>query len=887
MQNKYQSFFRIFNSGFLFLASAVIISALSGTVEVQASDLHVKPRVIATTDGEVDDRSSMIRFLLYSSDFDVFGIVQVNSKYQKSGHSGEKWIEEQIDEYEALLPNLRIHNPDYPDADYLRSVLRVGNENSNDLYVAPPEMSTKNTSGEQLIIQALLDDDPRPVHVLSWGGANTTASALWRLKYSGEYTTEQFNYAASRIRIYCIWYQDGGGQWIEDNVKEAYINEAYRWDDVWDYHSIGTTNPSEQRAYMKEEWLNENVKTGHGSLGAMYPQSYTSEGDTPSFLHLINNGLEAQNDYTLGGWGGRSAYDNPEDKPNHVTDDFIEDDGNSNKMYWRWIIPAQNDFAARMDWCVAQSYSEANHQPAAEIAGSNVRTVSPGQIINLDASATTDPDGDRLTYFWWQYHDADNAISKVDIDNPDSISSASFVVPDEPGKQVHIILEATDDGSPPLKSYQRIVFNISEGLAYNLTTSVIGQGDVSPSGGDFTEGSSVVITAIAEPGWRFDSWTGDANGSDNPLSLIMDGNKSVTATFNQVPTHTLTSSVTGKGRISPSNTTFPQGEIVSITAIPDTGWAFDSWSGDLKGRSNPANLTMDTNKTIIANFIESTDPLEGYSYCSDEGQTCTFEGTVDIAYGADDQYYFLYDQSNGSISCDNDTFSDPIYGTKKACYIKPVSTDQDPPLPPEPTPTPDPTLKHVELQATAGDDTIKLTWSLTGITPRNQQVYRDTDPDPRGRIRIGVTTSDMTFVDADVTPGTTYYYWIKVVENDGTITNSSGVPATVPKDTPTPTPSPTPEPSNKRVDLQANAENGTVRINWSLVGITPRNQQVYRDTDPDPSGRGRIGFTMTDMEFIDADVTPGTTYYYWIKVVENDGTVTNSSAVPVTIPNAM
>ena len=102
-----------------------------------------RPRVIATTDGEVDDRSSMIRFLLYSCDFDVAGIVQVNSRYQKSGHSDKKWIEAQLDTYERLLPRLRKHNPNYPDADHLRSVMRVGNENRNDLYVAPPDMATK------------------------------------------------------------------------------------------------------------------------------------------------------------------------------------------------------------------------------------------------------------------------------------------------------------------------------------------------------------------------------------------------------------------------------------------------------------------------------------------------------------------------------------------------------------------------------------------------------------------------------------------------------------------------------------------------------------------------------------------------------------------------
>jgi hypothetical protein len=64
-----------------------------------SSDPHVKPRVIATTDGEVDDRSSMVRFLMYASDYDVMGIVQVNSRYQEDGHSDAGWIQDQIDAY--------------------------------------------------------------------------------------------------------------------------------------------------------------------------------------------------------------------------------------------------------------------------------------------------------------------------------------------------------------------------------------------------------------------------------------------------------------------------------------------------------------------------------------------------------------------------------------------------------------------------------------------------------------------------------------------------------------------------------------------------------------------------------------------------------------------
>ncbi|CAG7614209.1 nucleoside hydrolase-like domain-containing protein [Actinacidiphila bryophytorum] len=418
---------------------------------------QTRPRVIVLTDGEVDDRSSMIRFLHYTSDFDVAGIVQVNSRYQKSGHSGEKWLEAELANYAKVLPNLRVHNPNFPDAAYLQGVSRVGNENPNDLTTAPPDMQTKDTPGEQLIINTLLDNDPRPVHIAVWGGANTMASALWRLKTS--YSSADFARAAAKARIYCIWYQDGGGQWIEDNIHEARINEAYRWDNVWDYQSLTGPSPDYVKAYMTSSWLDANVKTGHGPLGAMYPQSFVSEGDTPSFLHEIANGLHADDDFTLGGWGGRSAYDDPA-KPNHLTDTGISDDGDSNKMYWRWIPAAQNDFAARMRWDTASSYGAANHQPIAAVTGSLRQNVSPGQLISLDGSPSSDPDRNALSYQWWQYSDADSVAAKVSISNAGSQKGAGFVVPNEPGKQIQIILEVTDNGTPALTSYARIIYTI-------------------------------------------------------------------------------------------------------------------------------------------------------------------------------------------------------------------------------------------------------------------------------------------------------------------------------------------------------------------------------------------------------------------------------------------
>lgn len=455
--------------------SLLLFVSLSSVVSLAAS--NAKPRVIATTDGESDDQSSMVRFLMYASDFDIAGIVQVNG-VQKNGHSKEKWIEGLIDRYDQCLPNLRKHNPDYPDKAYLLSVLKVGNENSADLGKAPPLIS--DNEGAQLIIKVLTDDDPRPVHILAWGGANTQANALWQIKTN--YSAEVWEKAAAKARLYCIWYQDGGGKWIEKNLPEIKIYEAgadpnhdLSWRYVWDYMSVDlkyknrmSANPKELQTIMDTPWWTENIFVGHGPLTAAYnlnsmainktPQNYTSEGDTPSFMTLINNGLCQDTDYTLGGWGGRAVYA----IGNHMVDGGDENSGKVDFHYTfqRWLPAVQNDWAARADWCVADSFSKANHQPIAAVNGDLVRDVTPNQTVVLDASTSTDPDNDTLTYKWWQYFEADNAVSKLTINNDTSKNNATFIVPNEPDKQLHVILEVTDNGTPSLKSYQRVIFNI-------------------------------------------------------------------------------------------------------------------------------------------------------------------------------------------------------------------------------------------------------------------------------------------------------------------------------------------------------------------------------------------------------------------------------------------
>jgi hypothetical protein len=335
-------------------------------------------------------------------------------------------------------------------------------------------MATRNTEGEQLIIKILTDDDPREVHISCWGGSNTVASALWTIKYSGKYSEDQIRKALAKVRIYCIWYQDGGGQWIEDNVKEAFIFEAYRWENVWDYQSCDgcfkgrkSSNPQDVQVYMRPEWMKENIRENHGPLATLTPQHWTSEGDTPSWLHLVNNGLESYTDYTIGGWGGRGVYDDIANKPNHITDGDIEEDGDGNKHYWRWVIAAQNDYAARADRCV-NDYDQANHAPVAAFNGTTVNDGSPvlkmeampGQTISLDASGSTDPDKDKLSYKWWVYKEVGSYGKAVSVNNSSSKTASVTIPSDASGKTIHVLIEVTDDGDPPLKGWRRAIIEV-------------------------------------------------------------------------------------------------------------------------------------------------------------------------------------------------------------------------------------------------------------------------------------------------------------------------------------------------------------------------------------------------------------------------------------------
>ncbi|MBI3761302.1 MAG: pilus assembly protein, partial [Chloroflexi bacterium] len=151
---------------------------------------------------------------------------------------------------------------------------------------------------------------------------------------------------------------------------------------------------------------------------------------------------------------------------------------------------------------------------------------------------------------------------------------------------------------------------------YTLTTSVSpgGGGSVTPSpasncaGGKYTGGTVVTLTAWPSVGYGFSSWSGDASGSANPTTITVATDKSVTANFvASCYSLTVTINPAGWGAVSQNPTPncgglYGAGSIVSLTASPTAGHFFGSWSGDVSGSSNPASVTMNTNRFVTANF---------------------------------------------------------------------------------------------------------------------------------------------------------------------------------------------------------------------------------------------------------------------------------------------
>lgn len=484
-----------------------------------------KPRVVVTADPELDDLNSMIRFLLYSTDFKVEGLVYASSQFHWKGDGkgttlsvpgreynrfglnlcpctswrwgpDERFIDDAVEAYAKAYPNLKLHDAAYPTPASLRAVIRWGNVEFDG------EMS-KDTAGSERIASLLLDDKQSPVYLHAWGGQSTIARALKSIeeRYAD---TPQWPRIRAKVIAKAVIHPSGD----QDDTYAKYIKP--HWPEIR-YRRLAGGIPlaynaqsrvsEADAAYFTPEWTRRHV-SGRGSLGALYrvwgdgrqmvqgdrfdyfgiagktaeelraegyvvwtpvhaQGAFLGEGDTGTFLNLIGNGLKGYRSDSLGGWGGYA--NDAEGASFAISFTGVENFANNPSAAKRearapthpFLAAAQNDFAGRLAWATTPHRSGANHPPRISARGSTTVPVRAGKAVALRVR-TSDPDGNTVVVRWRIWTDAGSYKGVVPLTSAEGLAT-SVTLPAEAasGQTLHVVAEATDDGSPALTSYAR------------------------------------------------------------------------------------------------------------------------------------------------------------------------------------------------------------------------------------------------------------------------------------------------------------------------------------------------------------------------------------------------------------------------------------------------
>lgn len=492
-------------SGLLLLALASVRA--QGLPPSHVDEFSGHPRMIVISDigNEPDDQMSLTRLLLYSNEIDIEALIAGTSTWQKKALHPET-MRKLIEAYGQVRPNLLLHANGWPTAEELNNRVYSGQPGYGMAAAGPDQMS----EGAQAIIKAADRRDERPLWLTLWAGANTLAEALEHVRATR--SPSDLAKFVSKLRVSSISDQDDAGPWIRKEFPDLFYIVQPSTPTSGEYYFATWTGISGDFYYrncagadsslVTNEWLDANIRS-KGPLGKLYPRFlFIMEGDTPSYLGLIDNGLDSYARPDWGGWGGRYIFRQPYGESHPIwtqggdefarvtsQDEVVGADGlkhvSDQATIWRWRNAYQNDFAARMTWTVSD-FAHANHNPIVIVNGQAgtkpiyVDAVA-GQPLSLDAAGTKDPDtGQSVRYHWFLYKEAgwaDGALAAVDISGANT--SKALVMPIStcrpmwlklgPGGGAcpatgvaHIILAVTDNGSPRLTSYRRIILKVRQ-----------------------------------------------------------------------------------------------------------------------------------------------------------------------------------------------------------------------------------------------------------------------------------------------------------------------------------------------------------------------------------------------------------------------------------------
>ena len=444
-----------------FIAHATVADEESKADQEQSESTRLRILIETDAGGDPDDEQSLVRFLLYANEWDVEGIV-ANRPRARDGENlardrtGLGIVRRLVEAYGVCYPNLVKHDPRYPRPEVLRERTVAGYDDTDDAV--------------RLIIAAVDRPDPRPLWYCDWGtdhGAaeNNLQRALDRVL--AERGPDGYAKFKSRLRL------SSADAFAEHTTEIAppfpiWVNtfrpelDGKRW-----YHRFSALTATAGGFDLQRDVLSD-----HGALGALYPTNTglrQKEGDTMTFLYLVPTGMNDPDQPTWGSWAGR--YGLNEQHPDRryywaneadtwQASDSKQPSTHRDHTLARWAVHFQNDFKARMDWCVSD-YADANHPPVPQIARELQRVVAPGERVVLDATGSTDPDEDKLKFEWVYYPEPGSYRGPApEIEGANS-ARASFVVPRvESTATLHIVLLVTDEASLALTRYRRVIVTV-------------------------------------------------------------------------------------------------------------------------------------------------------------------------------------------------------------------------------------------------------------------------------------------------------------------------------------------------------------------------------------------------------------------------------------------
>jgi hypothetical protein len=402
-----------------------------------------------------------------------------------------------LEAYREELPQLRKHDPELPPYEDLLAVTKQGrgaipiiwltntlefSDNIADRYVTSswdsvyfhdwigegltPHGEPKDSEGSDFLVRVFEKEDNRPIFIQAWGGTITFVQALYRFRQ--KHGDEKFKQLLPKLHVFGILFQDISFEFFADFIKmqeetcadfgtaiPTYGQKPVElgmvlFDNGHFWHFVWSRDPN-----WKKPMTAQDVN-GHGPMSEIYDNG--GEGDTPAYLYLLSAafGLNDPKDPTQGSWGSmfrpmgesfpRSYYSTCEVDQTELI---------------RWVNASTNSFKNRLLWSTKLP-GEVNREPKAMVNGDASNKIieiqtDPGTELVFDASGSSDPDGDELTFHWYRYEQADTYEGALHISDPiDAVQK--IAVPEDLGSgNIHLILEVKDLGEPSLVSYRRII----------------------------------------------------------------------------------------------------------------------------------------------------------------------------------------------------------------------------------------------------------------------------------------------------------------------------------------------------------------------------------------------------------------------------------------------